>query len=630
MRPGFLATSAGNYALMRHEYSEALSYYERAAKLAKASNSNRERFDAYLNSSIAAAKMDNKPLVDHYVAKAAKLPFLNFGDIPSCGADHSDNSNDTAPEPVHSTILCIESISSELYKNPANAAAIQERCEAYVQLENYELAMKDAITWTELEPNSLDAWSRRAEISFRVGDAEGLQNACKRIERLGSTAHRFQAQYWVMLGDFEKSEKELRMASECEEPGAREAWREHALKRGKYGMAGVTENDFVYHFFVKDTFPSNLSSISDIYVRHLIAGYFKSFHSRIHDLGPTIGCDPTVLEAWITGDDSLIHANEPELPDPLLPEGFTNFFVGTDDELRQLCRARDIVNPNITKSVVLNQRYQFCMSLAAVEISQAIEAWIKDSTARLPTFDLLLTILVSWIRVAAPEQPVVSIVDVDLRPLVMGIAKLHGDTSRSHCFGVLKRCLEKGLPGDMREKVFEAKAPEELISLFSRNISCRIPRSNLEMFVTRENTGEVSFGIRVTDCIDGKHPIIAELLRSWTEALMSLKRGELSSSIFEFLRYWLLARPIRASRGFSYMIVVLTSFLLVLGYQPSPEAVWDEETERMAMVSTNLEDFMQHFSRSRFPLVKTLEFPSVERALPNMQARFNFIKPVSM
>ena len=111
---------------------------------------------------------------------------------------------------------------------------------------------------------------------------------------------------------------------------------------------------------------------------------------------------------------------------------------------------------------------------------------------------------------------------------------------------------------------------------------------------------------------------------------MSLKRGELSSSIFEFLRYWLLARPIRACRGFSYMIVVLTSFLLVLGYQPSPEAVWDEETERMALVSTNLEDFMQYFSRSRFPLVKAPEFPLVERALPNMQARFNFIKPVSM
>ena len=618
---------------MKKDYPNALSCYKHAVKMAKARNSSRELFDAYLNCAEAAIKMGNRQLADIYVAKAAGLPYFILGQLgldSFQGEQPGSGAAQTERRSARSLMANIESLSRDLFHHPGLVEPLRQRCAGYWNMLNFGLALRDAIAWTEADPNSIEAWSYRAECYYRAGDAAGLSSACKKIERLGSTAHRFAARYYELMGDYEKYEKELRMASECEEPGAKETWSSHTMNCGRFGIARLTEKDFLYYFFVKDSFPSNLSVVPDPIVRHIIAGYFKSFHAPIHELGTMIGMERDAVKVWVSGRTGRIELHEPVLPDPLLPPDFSNFFVGNEEEFKQVCRARDVISAAFMHDVVLNARSQFCMSLAAVEISQAITQWIRDENAPLPSLDRILTILVSWIRVACPADPVASCTDLDQMIPVVYLKKHHTEAARNHGFSILKRCLERTLPGDMREKLVEIKTPEDLLGLFSSNISCTVPKTNLEMFVTREMFGQVHFGVRLLPYIDGSERIMKRLLNSWTRALMELKHGKLSLGIFETLRYWLMVRPIWTKKGTSYMSVIFASFLLVLGYQIGPDAKWDKESELSALMSTTFEEFLHFLNIADIPLVKAPDYPLIAKFLPNMQARFNFIKPVSL
>ena len=78
------------------------------------------------------------------------------------------------------------------------------------------------------------------------------------------------------------------------------------------------------------------------------------------------------------------------------------------------------------------------------------------------------------------------------------------------------------------------------------------------------------------------------------------------------------------------MSVIFASFLLVLGYQIGPDAKWDKECELSALMSTTFEEFLHFLNVSDIPLVKAPDYPLIAKFLPNMQARFHFIKPVSL
>jgi hypothetical protein len=273
-------------------------------------------------------------------------------------------------------------------------------------------------------------------------------------------------------------------------------------------------------------------------------------------------------------------------------------------------------------------RHKLCMAFAAIEISQVVKKWLRGTTGVVPHFELVMSIIISWIRLSNPSLaagPRAIKVEATTLLLERGSAVCVSKNIHDLAFRKLKEAIAADLPPELREKVMAAENLNSLLGRTNGDIWVEMKSSTARLYAKRRSFGSTDFGFNFKESIEEKVVLNSGLVALWTRMMLELRNGDITLRLLEFFYEWLIARPIFAPEA-AFGYVVLAALLNVVGLTIAAPLRNSTEVEFEALLAPDCQSFLQTFRTDGIVLKPAPDYPSVEEHMPNLHVRLYVLK----
>jgi hypothetical protein len=492
-----------------------------------------------------------------------------------------------------STLERLATFSTQIDHAPEDPRNYRERCRLFEDLENIPLALRDAIRWTECDPESVDAWATRARLHHLIGDPERMLECFSRVHELNGTA-------------------------------------ELCSQFSKFSPFARFDTEFPFHFFYELLLPYDVGDLASRHpiVPHILASFYCCFRRPLYQMTSLLQMDVPVLRAWLDGDD--VRDYDPKSPrelEHLMPE---QFLVHCDPDDAELMRLID-VGTELGDYLCANTaplRHKLCMAFAAIEISQVVKKWLQGTSGIVPHFELVMSIIISWIRLSNPSLaagPRAVKVEATTLLLERGSAFCVSKTIHDLAFRKLKEAVAAELPQELSQRVMAADNLGRILGRTNGDIWVNMKSSTARLYAKRRAFGAVDFGFDFKESIEEKVVLNSGLIALWTRMMLEFRNGDITMRLLEFFYEWLIARPIVAPEG-AFGYIILAALLNVLSLTIAAPLRNSNEIEFEALLAPDCQTFLQTFRTDGIVLKPAPDYPSVEEHMPNLHVRLYVLK----
>lgn len=484
--------------------------------------------------------------------------------------------------------------SKKIDEDPWNAESVCNRASWYNQIGDKFSAIQDIQTMVALMPNSHRHIEMYANIAYETKQPEILLTLIKHGKKKGMDMFLHHCRYLLMTKKYKELSAacqrmnnaidpellKVRLAFNCALGNYKKALSD-ALKLGGFR--------FPWTYFMSEKLPflpGEPKRGQDAFIRAVINGF------RISGLDTggawncpiTLGIAIPIQRAWVFGDNTTMF--DDPTPDFPYREGGLDPKKFTPSLIKEAINFGKMVLPASN-----DKRKLACLGFAIVEISQIYDAYINGGDV-VPCLENTLSLIVNWLRVADPSQPLfesaVAPEKTHITYLIKDGIQVGTKEMTNRAFAWYVSCF----PDSRLLKWSDSKSVSEMIQKNPLSMECQITGTHTKIFSRMSEHQHPEFGVKW----QGK-PQNKTLIKLLTQLFSDVKLGkrrEVCYNTFKFFYKWLKQTPFTACSaeiGSCLFVAMLHSFL-GLEIERGSGLPSLTELEFNALSSPRVEDFM--------------------------------------
>ena len=665
----------GNLAYNRDDWSTAVQYYT----LAINSKSLMIRSDAYLNRALA---YQNLGLIQHKksdMASAVEIPYKNPNtsltakdvlseDSQNANESNSSENNDKKVEfdsnsdkkckekkksladcfPGEAFFMKCSELQKEKDKNSWQQHVFMERSIAFKEFGDYFNAMQDAQTGLTLAPQNTKFWELKAKLAYKLNQTDTAIECANIIEQQNCPMSKLKAKCACQKKNYQEAFNEINKTFLTDKESGRNLRSSFNKMLGNISNVLYDEPTHPLSIFATRELPKILEPVilnKSPYLEHLMYGILNTFrYKSLYDsnaLLPDLGIDINVQVNWLEGSYKNIKHIPPkpinfEIQQHKIPKNFAPKLI---EQALMIGSQMD--------SEHINLRRITASGLAILEISQLIRKWIHEKSNEnitiIPSFDLILSITLSWLRFIDPSIPIFP--RKNFSKLNHELVLVNGSVTQDQKYSQyvpkfaykIKEKLVRELKPDstlgMAILSSNVNKPETILNITKTGINVKIPSSNSIIYLKPSRFGTYNMGIvfdpeenkisqENDDVIENieteKYDKLAKL---WISLLNNSSTGEPTKEIFNFLYQWMIFDPITNESTSSCLIIFSSILHSLFGYALDEGSFQDIDIRLEALLAKDLDGFINSISKDIKLKQVGFDFESIIDTLPDMQYR---------